>query len=260
LLARFELVDDRRGEFFVADAGASREDVVAEFGAGAGLGLVDELLGVGTDSEREDAAAGGDADERVGVALGQVAETRDALGLGNSDDVEQARDDRAITRGAQARQNFALEHRMKFAGRAGEAEDFGVSDLCVQARRCADGVGNAGRARGALGLAGLARRHFAVAFGEQGGDLGARCGIGYKLCAEDAGEGLAREVAVGGSEAAGHQDERGLGRGGFDRRGDDVDLIGHGDVLDGEDAAVHQLIGEVLRVGVEELARDDLVA
>ena len=241
--------------------------MVAEFLAGGGDGVGDELLGFGVrgvafvaDTEGEDAAAGGDSDEGHVGAFGEVAEFGDAVGLGDADDVGELGEDGSCWVGAEARHDFAVEHGDELAGGAGEGEDVHVFMDHVQTGGGAEVVGEAGGAGGAVGLALLARGHFAAALCEERGDGGLSIGIEDKRVGGQLRQGGAREVAVGGAEPARENNERGELRGSPERGDKRGESIGDGDVFDGEDAAGDEGGGDALGVGVEELAEDDFVA
>ena len=77
---------------------------------------------------------------------------------------------------------------------------------------------------------------------------------------EDFGEGVAGEVAVGGAEAAGEDDEGGRAGGAADHGDESWKIVGSGGEFDGHDAEGDELLGDPAGVGVEELAGEEFVA
>jgi hypothetical protein len=77
---------------------------------------------------------------------------------------------------------------------------------------------------------------------------------------EDFGEGVSCEVAVGGAEAAGEDDEGGVAGRAAEHLDEAGEIVGGGGELDGHDAEIDELLGEPAGVGIEELAGEKLIA
>ena len=131
-----ELEDDGLGEGGDAGVGvADGENVDAKRVADSAFGVVNcfergisRAGALVADTDGEDAAAGGDADEGMAVgviALGEGAEAVYAIGFGEADDAKEAGGDGAGGVGGEGGEDLLGEHWAKFAGGTGEAEDVG---------------------------------------------------------------------------------------------------------------------------------------
>ena len=85
-------------------------------------------------------------------------------------------------------------------------------------------------------------------------------GVEGQFAAERLGHGIAGDVVLGGSEAAGENQDGGAAHGVAHLRGQAVAVVADDALGDHFDAELVQLIGEVERVGVEAIGSEHLAA
>ena len=95
---------------------------------------------------------------------------------------------------------------------------------------------------------------------EEGPQGALHVGVDERLLAQGGGDRLAREVVLGGAEAAGHDDDVGAAEGDLDGVDEALEVVADGGVEVEVEADGGQAGGDVLGVGVEDLAQEDLGA
>lgn len=130
---------------------------------------------------------------------------------------------------------------------------------CVKAWGGAVVIGDGAGAGGPQRLRAVEIGHCAASRGEPCFDLGEGEGVFDERVVHRFGEGVAREVVGGWTKAARADDD-------FDAMGEAEEGVGvglgvvwDGDVLDGNDAGVHEALGEPLGICVKGLAQRQFV-
>jgi hypothetical protein len=150
---------------------------------------------------------------------------------------------------------LALEHRLQFVRRSGEEDQYGARFLHPLARGGAAIVGQDVGAFDDEGLALVHFGHFALGLGEALFEPLGEVGTEYELAIERHGDGFARDVVLGGAEAAREDDDGGAGDGATDGVGEGFTVVADHRLGAHFHAQVIQLAGEPERVGVDALGR-----
>jgi hypothetical protein len=197
----------------------------------------------------------------VDPRLERLGETRLARSPGAQD---AAHDDRlvAVVRHPlpEVGQDGTLEHVGHLVGDAGHGVDHLVADRADEARRGAARLGDDRRPRRYVGLARVVGRHLAPACLEEGGDGRHHLLVALEGHVHDLGDGVARDVVLGGPEAPADDHAVGARQRGAQRAHDPGVIVADGLVEVRVHARRGHLLAEPHRVGVGDLAEQQLRA
>ena len=203
---------------------------------------------------------GVDADRWV-LRLEQLAERLVEVALADADRLEGARDDHfAGAELHQARRDLRLPHPLQLRGRAGHGDDDAAVLLHPPAGGGAARVGDRAGGGDEHRLLDVALREAEAAGGEEGAQPLLHLFVHVHLLVQAEGDRLAGEVVLGGAEAAGDEDEVGALVGAAYRLRQALEVVADGGNVVHVDAHGRQADGEVLRIGVEDLAEQYLRA
>ena len=150
-----------------------------------------------------------------------------------------------------------MQHRLHLPRDAGHCVDDGVAHGADQPR-CGAPSGYGGGALGYVGLAEVVLRHGPPPRREHLADPLGDPRVAAEGYAHDGGDGLAGDVVLRGTEAAGHDDGVGPAEGLLQGGDDALGVVAHlGGVVD-VDAGIGEGSGDGRRVGVVDLAEQQL--
>ncbi len=183
------------------------------------------------------------------------------MALADARRLECARDDDvADSQSGQAGCHLHLPHALQLGGGAGHGHDDRAVLLHPPAGGRTAGVGDGLGGGDEHRLLDVALGEAEAASGEEGAQPLLRLRIHVHLLAQGEGDRLTRQVVLGGAEAAGDEDEVGPLAGAADGLGQAAQVVAHlGDVVQ-VDAQRGQAGGQVLGVGVQYIAEEDLGA
>ena len=95
---------------------------------------------------------------------------------------------------------------------------------------------------------------------EHPADMGLDRGVDDQLAVEHLGEGLLGDVVLRGAEAAGEDDDVGVGEAAFERCDNLVAVVADGALLADDDPRCVEVFGDGYRIGVHNLADENLIA
>ena len=148
-----------------------------------------------------------------------------------------------------------FEHRLQFHGRPGQQHEDHAVVCDPLAGRGAAIVGQHLGALDHVSLTAIVLRHLATERAEPRFDAIANLLLENQRPAERAGDGFAREIVFGGSQAAGENDDLRTRRRAQDAVGEPLAFVADHGFAHHLHAQRVELIGEVQRVGVEPLRR-----
>ena len=159
---------------------------------------------------------------------------------------------------AQVGEHGPGEHVGQLVGDAGQRVDHLVPHRADQPRSRAHGLGDDGRPPGHVGLAGVALGHVPAPRPEEPGDELDDGRVALERHVHHRGDGVAGDVVVGGTEPAAHDHAVGAGQGAAQGQDDPGLVVAHRLVEVGVHARRGQLLPEPGRVGVGDLAEEEL--
>ena len=190
------------------------------------------------------------ADAVIDVAFSEVADLENAIGerLGQLKSLAQVRDD------------LVVEEPLQLVGHAGKGDDDAARVVDDEGWGSAIRVMDGKCTFGDVGLSLIVGGHDEPAPAEALLDVLQQCGIAHQLSPGGVGDGLTGQVVLGRAEAAARDDDVRAAEGAIDYRLHAVGVVTDDGLVVEVDADIGEASGHPGRVGVDDLAEQELGA